>query len=263
MADYLVRIRNLKVEVAESEGAKVIVERIALDIERGKITALVGASGSGKTTTGLAIIRLLGPSVHIVQGEIFYQDEQHNLVDYTALQMQQLRGKEIGMVFQEPLNAFNPVFTIENQIDEVLRFHSNLNQKQRREKILELLQWVELPEPKRVMKSYPHQLSGGMRQRAMIAQAIAAGPQMIIADEPTSSLDVTLQARIIELFQKLNREMGLTIVLITHDLGMVKHLADNVAVMSQGRIVEQGATAEVLDNPQHQYTRDLLEAVLI
>ena len=165
------------------------------------------------------------------------------------------------MVFQEPLYAFNPVFSIGGQIEEVLRAHSALSVRQRRERILELLNLVGLPDPKRTAGNYPHQLSGGMRQRAMIAQAIAAGPKLIIADEPTSNLDVTLQANIMELFRKLKDELKLSILLITHDLGMVAHMADHVAVMTEGQIVERGTTREVLEKPQHPYTRALMEAI--
>jgi ABC-type dipeptide/oligopeptide/nickel transport system ATPase component len=167
------------------------------------------------------------------------------------------------MVFQEPLIAFNPVFTIGYQIEEVLQVHTPLNRLQRQKRILELLDRVGLPEPKQTAMNYPHQLSGGMRQRAMIAQAIAAGPKLIIADEPTSNLDVTLQANIIELFRKLKDELKLSILLITHDLGMVAHMADQVVVMTQGRVVEEGATKDVLNNPAHAYTKELMEALLM
>ena len=166
------------------------------------------------------------------------------------------------MVFQEPLDAFNPVFSIGYQIEEVLQVHTSLNRAQRQTKILELLNLVGLPKPKQTAANYSHQLSGGMRQRAMIAQAIAANPKLIIADEPTSNLDVTLQAHIIELFKKLRDELKLSILLITHDLGMVEHMADNVAVMTDGKIVEHGVTREVLNNPTHQYTQELMEALL-
>ena len=166
------------------------------------------------------------------------------------------------MVFQEPVNAFNPVFSIGYQIDEVLQVHTGLKRMQRQKRILELLDLVGLPDPKRTVKDYPHQLSGGMRQRAMIACAIAGDPKLIIADEPTSNLDVTLQARIIELFKKLKNELKLSILLITHDLGMVAHMADHVAVMTQGKIVECGTTSEVLSNPKHVYTQELMEALL-
>lgn len=174
--------------------------------------------------------------------------------------MQKIRGKDIAMVFQEPLYAFNPVFTIGYQIEEVLMVHTRLNARERQQRILELLSWVGMADPKRIAQQYPHQLSGGMRQRGMIAQALAGEPQLIIADEPTSNLDVSLQARIIDLFQKIKREMKLSILLITHDLGMVGHLADEVMVMHQGKIIERGKTAAVLQMPQKEYTKTLLSA---
>ena len=164
------------------------------------------------------------------------------------------------MIFQEPLSAFNPVFTLGFQVEEVLRYHTNLRRRDRKKRVLELFDMVGLPDPARVARSYPHQLSGGMRQRVMIAQAIAAEPRLIIADEPTSSLDVTLQARVMELFRRLKRELSLAFLLITHDLGMVRHLADDILVMRDGGIVERGELATVLADPQHGYTRQLIEA---
>jgi ABC-type dipeptide/oligopeptide/nickel transport system ATPase component len=175
--------------------------------------------------------------------------------------MREVRGKAIGMVFQEPLSAFNPVFSIGYQIEEVLKAHTGWDRSRRQKRVLELLDLVGLPEPARTAGDYPHQLSGGMRQRAMIAQAIAAGPKLIIADEPTSSLDVTLQANIMELFKKLQKELRLSVLLITHDLGMVEHMADRVTVMTEGRIVENGPTQDVLQDPKHPYTKDLMEAL--
>ena len=175
--------------------------------------------------------------------------------------MRDVRGKEISMVFQEPLNAFNPVFSIGYQVNEVLQFHTDLSSAQRLERIWDLLDTVGLEDPKRIANTFPHQLSGGMRQRAMIAQAIAADPKLIIADEPTSNLDVTLQAKIIDLFLELKEKLRLSILLITHDLGMVRHISDQVAVMTDGKIVESGDTQAVLDNPQHQYTRQLMHVL--
>ena len=259
MPQSLVHLKNITVTVGGGTDAKILVDGIDLEIPELSVTALVGGSGSGKTTTGLAILRLLPLALKIQKGEIFFNGE--DLLKVSQEKMRQIRGGGISMVFQEPLNAFNPVFTIGYQIDEVLQFHTSLNRLQRQKQILELLDLVGLPEPKHTVKDYPHQLSGGMRQRAMIAQAIAANPRLIIADEPTSNLDVTLQARIIELFKKLKDELKLSILLITHDLGMVQHMADHVAVMTQGRIVECGATDKVLSSPAHEYTRELMEAL--
>jgi len=255
----LLSIRNLVVTVEEEKQLKFLVEDVDLDIKERTISALVGSSGSGKTTTGLAILRLLALALKIERGIISFQGE--DLLTFNNKKMQQLRGKEIGMVFQEPLNAFNPVFTIGFQINEVLKYHTKISRKGRKERILEILDIVGMPDPRRVAKNYPHQLSGGMRQRAMIAQAIAADPKLLIADEPTSNLDVTLQARIIELFQELKVKLGLSILLITHDLGMVSHVSDEVNVMSKGRIVESGLTKDIIENPKHEYTIKLMEAM--
>ncbi len=251
----LLAVENLTVTVAQ----KTIVSAASLEIPALSVTALVGESGSGKTSLGLAILRLLPLGLVVRQGRILFAGE--DVLNLSEERMRLLRGKDISMVFQEPLYAFNPVFSIGGQIAEVLRVHSSLNARQRRERILELLSLVGLPNPQRVAGNYPHQLSGGMRQRAMIAQAIAASPKLIIADEPTSNLDVTLQAKIMELFRKLKDELKLSILLITHDLGMVAHMADQVAVMREGEIVERGATGKVLGNPQHPYTRALMDAV--
>lgn len=260
MSQPLLHLKDITVTVGEAVGAKILVDSIDLEIPELSITALVGGSGSGKTTIGLAILRLLPPALNMQKGKIIFGGE--DLIKVPQAKMRQVRGGEISMVFQEPLNAFNPVFTVGYQIDEVLQVHTPLNRPQRQKRILELLDCVGLPEPKRTAKDYSHQLSGGMRQRAMIAQAIAADPKLIIADEPTSNLDVTLQARIIELFKKLKDELKLSILLITHDLGMVGHMADTIAVMTQGRIVESGMTSEVLTNPEHGYTKELMEALL-
>ena len=255
MKEDLLVVENLTVAVA----GRNIVNAASLEVPALSVMALVGGSGSGKTTIGLAILRLLPLGLAVSQGRILFAGE--DVLKFPEERMRSLRGKEISMVFQEPLYAFNPVFSIGDQIAEVLRVHSAGNARQRRERIWELLNLVGLPAPKMIAAHYPHQLSGGMRQRAMIAQAIAAGPKLIIADEPTSNLDVTLQARIMELFRKLKDELKLSILLITHDLGMVAHMADHVAVMTEGEIVERGTTREVLDKPRHPYTRALMGAI--
>jgi len=260
MSESLLHIKNLSVTVGNASDAKFILRNVDLEIPQLSITALVGGSGSGKTTTGLAILKLLPHGLKMQSGEISFSGE--DLLQLPHERLRQIRGGDISMVFQEPLYAFNPVFSIGYQIDEVLQVHTSLNRAQRQARILELLDLVGLPDPKQTVGNYSHQLSGGMRQRAMIAQAIAANPKLIIADEPTSNLDVTLQAHIIELFKKLRDELKLSILLITHDLGMVEHMADNVAVMTEGKIVESGVTREVLNNPSHKYTQELMEALL-
>ncbi len=256
----VLEIQNLTVTVRGQEG-KSIVKDLDLKIEKEKIVALVGGSGSGKSTTGLSILRLVSPALRIQSRKIIFLKK--NLLDCSEEEMCRLRGKEMSMIFQEPLEAFNPVFRIGYQIEEVLLYHTDLKPRDRRERVEDLLKMVGVDDPKRIAQSYPHQLSGGLRQRAMIAQAIAAHPQLIIADEPTSNLDVTLQAHMIELFQRLRRELKMAMLLITHDLGMVGHLADEVAVMSAGEIVERGKTADILGSPQHPYTRQLMDAIKV
>jgi len=255
--ESLLEIKNLTIGLSEEAENKTIVQGLSLSIFPKTIAALVGGSGSGKTTTGLAVLRLLPPVMDITQGEITFQGK--DMLNYSIEQMRQLRGKEIAMVFQEPLYAFNPVFRIGQQMEEVLIYHCSLNKQQREQRILDLLDMVGITEPQRVAQSYPHQLSGGMRQRAMIAQAIAAEPQLIIADEPTSNLDVTLQAHIMDLFRKLKERLNLSILLITHDLGVVTHLADDIFVLSEGRVVESGPTQMILAKPQHRFTQELME----
>ena len=238
MPQPLVSIKNLSVAVTDAAGTRPLLNHIDLDIPALGITALVGGSGSGKTTIGLAMLRLLPQALSIKSGEVLYDGT--DLLKASGSRMREVRGGGMSMVFQEPLNAFNPLFTIGRQIEEVLSVHTQLPRKQREQKIVELLSLVGIPDPQRVRKSYPYQLSAGMRQRSMIAMAIAASPKLIIADEPTSNLDVTLQARIIELFRKLKSELGISILLITHDLGMVEHLADKVIVLCEGKVVEKG-----------------------
>jgi ABC-type glutathione transport system ATPase component len=249
----LLSIRNLTVNV----GSKEIINNVSFDVPQGKIVAIAGGSGSGKTTIGLSILRLLPPALDIKQGSIIF--EGINLLELTDRQMQGIRGARIGMVFQEPLSAFDPLFTIGKQLDEVLIAHTRLSKQERHKKILDILSEVELPSPQRAYESYPHQLSGGMRQRAMVAQALVGGPSLIIADEPTSSLDITLQVKIMELFGRIKRK-NISILLITHDLGMISRVADEVIILRQGEMVEKGAMSQVIGQPQHTYTRELIEA---
>lgn len=222
----LLSIRNLTVAV----GDKVLVNNVSFDVPQGKIVALAGTSGSGKTSIGLSILRLLHPALRINQGSIVFEGK--DLLELPTEEMRQVRGARIGMVFQEPLSAFDPLFTVGQQLDEVLVAHTSLSKQERYKKVLETLAEVELPDPKRAYESFPHQLSGGMRQRAMVAQSIVCGPSLIIADEPTSSLDVTLQAKIMALFNKL-RKKNISILLISHDLEMISHLADETIVLGR------------------------------
>jgi ABC-type microcin C transport system duplicated ATPase subunit YejF len=254
----LLKISDLTITLKEASSSRTLVDSVSLSIDQEEIVALVGASGGGKTSMGLAILRLLPAAMTVEKGNIFF--EEKNLLDLSVCSIRGVRGKEIAMIFQESLSAFNPLFTIEDQIVEVLRTHLSLSAVTARNRTLELLDLVEVEDVKRVARAYPHELSGGLRQRAMIAQAIAAGPKLVIADEPTSNLDVTIQAKILELFRKLKRQMHLSILLITHDLGIVRVLSDRMFVLYQGRIVESGRSADVLRAAQHGFTQKLLNA---
>ena len=249
----LLSIKDLTVTV----GTKALVDRVSFDVPEGKIVAIAGGSGSGKTTIGLSILRLLPSALSIRQGSIIF--EGRDMMGLTEGEMRSCRGARVGMVFQEPLSAFDPLFTIGQQLDEVLAAHTEFSKQERYKKALEILAEVELPSPERAYSSYPHQLSGGMRQRAMVAQAIVCGPSLIIADEPTSSLDITLQVKIMELFGRIKKK-NLSILLITHDLGMIARVADEVIILRQGELVEKGTADQVIGQPRHEYTRQLLEA---
>lgn len=251
-------IRNLTISVGENDKRQILVDDLSLIVPPESIVALVGGSGSGKSTTVLAILRLLAPALAIEDGEIMYYGT--DLLRLNEERMRAVRGKKIGMVFQEPLNAFNPLFPVGKQIEEVLKWHTPLTADERQAEVKELLDIVGISDPGRVARSYPHQLSGGMRQRAMIAQAIAADPKLIIADEPTSNLDVTLQAKIIAMFRELKDRLKLSILLISHDLGMVRHLADEVVVLQKGKVVEAGKVAAITTAPKHAYTVELMKA---
>lgn len=254
----LLQIKNLTVGLNEQHQRRTILDAVSFDIQAQSIVGLVGGSGSGKTTTGLAILRLLSSGLEIERGEILLNNQ--DLLKYSAAALQQIRGKRIAMIFQEPLVAFNPVFTIGYQIEEVLMLHDRLESIARKKKVIELLSQVGIKQPERIKESYPHQLSGGLRQRAMIAHALAGEPELLIADEPTSNLDVTVQAKIIELFKAIQLKNKLSILLITHDLGMVGHLADEIVVLRKGKVVEKGPCRQILKTPLESYTQELLKA---
>jgi len=247
----LLSIQNLTVTV---NGTK-ILDDVSFCVGKGRITALVGGSGSGKTTAGMAILRLLDQALTIRSGQVLFENE--DLLAASAQHMRRVRGAQIAMVFQEPLDAFDPLFTIGEQIDEVLAAHTGLSSQQRHQRAMEVLSQVRLPQPGRVVRRYPHQLSGGQRQRAMIAQSIACGPKLLIADEPTSNLDVVAQAGIMDVFRALKSDMS--VILITHDLGMVAHIADDAVVLCEGRVVEAGPVKDIMTNPRHPYTQAMVE----
>jgi oligopeptide/dipeptide ABC transporter ATP-binding protein len=256
--ENLLTIKNLKVYFRLAEGVSRAVDGLNLEIEKSQTLGLVGESGCGKSVSALSILRLVPPPGEIVEGEIRFGAE--NLLKLKDDRLRKLRGKKIAMVFQEPHLSLNPVYTIGYQIEEPLRAHLGLNGKKAKERAVRLLREVGIPSPGERLMDYPHQLSGGLRQRAMIAMALACEPELLIADEPTTALDVTIQAQILELFLKLKASHRMSILLITHDLGVVSEVADRIAVMYAGKIVEVGEREQIFFHPLHPYTRGLLEA---
>lgn len=267
MADLL-RIENLEVKFHLREGDVHALHNVSLTVPAGKVLAVVGESGCGKSMTAKAILGLLPPKAEITRGRILLYPSQGggSPVDIAALQpagrpMREIRGKRISMIFQEPMASFSPVHTIGEQIAEVVRLHENMSRREVRDRVIEILRLVSIPMPERRMKSYPHQLSGGLRQRAMVAMALACRPELVVADEPTTALDVTIQGQILNLLRDLQKGMGMAIMLITHDLGVVAQVADEVAVMYLGRVVERNTVAGIFREPRHPYTRGMLDSI--
>ena len=255
----LISIRDLSVSFGHGDAEVRAVRNISFDIGRGETVALVGESGSGKSVTALSIMQLLPyPTAHHPNGSITFEGEE--LVGAPSTVMQKIRGDRIAIVFQEPLTSLNPLHTIEKQVGEIMFVHKKLDKATVRARTIELLQEVGLPDAESRLNAYPHQLSGGQRQRVMIAMALANDPDLLIADEPTTALDVTIQAQILALLRRLQRDRGMSMLLITHDLGIVRKVANRVCVMNAGEIVEQGAAERVFEQPQHPYTRHLLAA---
>ncbi|ALJ36597.1 ABC transporter ATP-binding protein [Azospirillum brasilense] len=258
-ADDLLEVRNLHVEFRSGGGAMHAVKGVSFDIAKGETLALVGESGSGKSVTALSILQLLPyPMARHPQGSIRFRGTE--LVGAEEKVLRNVRGDRIAMIFQEPMTSLNPLHSIERQINETLFLHKGLSRAAARKRTLELLRLVGLPNPEKRLNAYPHELSGGQRQRVMIAMALANEPDLLIADEPTTALDVTIQAQILELLKDLQRRFGMALLLITHDLGVVRKMADRVCVMNQGEIVEQADVADIFARPQHPYTRKLLAA---
>jgi len=253
----LLSIRDLHVEFSTDAGPVPAVRGIDLSIAAGETVALVGESGCGKSVTAMSVMRLT--EGRVAGGSIHFQGR--DLVSLPDADMRSIRGGQIGMIFQEPMTSLNPVFTIGRQIEEVLVLHQRLSARAARAQALELLQRVGIPAPERRILSYPHELSGGMKQRVMLAMAIACRPRLLIADEPTTALDVTIQAQIMELLRSLKQEFGMAVLLITHDLGVVAHFAERVLVMYAGKIVEQGTVRDVFKRASHPYTQALLAAL--
>jgi len=260
MKSPLLEIRDLSVHFFTEEGVVRAVESVGFEIHPEEILSLVGESGCGKSVTGLSILRLIpSPPGRVVSGEILFDGLR--LLELEEKEMEKVRGNEIAMIFQEPMTSLNPVFTIGDQIMEAILYHQRLDRTEARRKAIEMLDRVKIPSPETRIDAYPHQLSGGMRQRAMIAMALSCQPKLLIADEPTTALDVTIQAQILQLLKEIQREMGMAVMLITHDLGVVSEIADRVAVMYAGRIVEVAPIEAIFRQMRHPYTGGLLDSI--
>lgn len=255
----LLSVRDLSVAFRQNGEERISVDRVSFDIAEGETIALVGESGSGKSVSALSILKLLPyPAASHPSGEILFNGK--DLMKASEPELRRVRGNDVTMIFQEPMTSLNPLHTVERQIGEILKMHQGMSDQAARKRTLELLEEVGIREPEKRLQSFPHQLSGGQRQRVMIAMALANKPKLLIADEPTTALDVTVQAQVLKLLADLKEAQGMSMLFITHDLGIVRKIADRVCVMSKGKIVETGPTKEIFDNPQHEYTKHLLAA---
>jgi len=258
--DHLLEIRGLKTYFATDNGVVHAVDGVDLAIDRGETLGVVGESGCGKTVTAMSVLKLIAmPPGRIVAGQILWQGR--DLVPLTPEEMRPIRSKEIGIVFQEPMTSLNPVYTVGAQIAETMREHEGLGRRAALEKAVEMLRLVHIPNPHRRVNDYPHQFSGGMRQRVMIAMALSCNPKLLIADEPTTALDVTIQAQILELITEMKERFGMAVMLITHAMGVVAETAQRVAVMYAGKVVEEAPVGELFSRPRHPYTRGLIRSI--
>ena len=268
--DVLLEIKDLKISFPLDEGVVRAVEGVNLTVRRGEVLGVVGESGCGKTVTAQSVLRIIPSPGQIDAGQILFHrpgsSNGHNVVDIakvspTGREIREIRGKDIAMIFQEPMSSFSPVHTIGSQIMEAILLHQPVNEPQARQQTIELLRLVGISGAEQRVDNYPHQFSGGMRQRAMIAMALSCNPSLLIADEPTTALDVTIQAQILDLMRGLQKRIGMAVMFITHNLGVIAQIADTVAIMYLGQVVEYGPVREILRNPKHPYTVDLLRAV--
>ena len=258
ISENLLSIKNLKTHFTVGESVVKAVDGVSFNLEAGKTFAIVGESGSGKSITALSIMGLLPNNLaQTERGEILFDNK--NLIDLEENEMRKIRGNRISMIFQEPMTSLNPVYDLSYQISETIILHQKKSKEQARKIAIEMLDLVGIPEPQKRIDSYPHELSGGMRQRAMIAMALSCNPKILIADEPTTALDVTIQAQIIDLMQELQKKLGMSIIFITHDLGVVSEISDHVMVMYLGNVMEIAETSELFNNPLHSYTKSLID----
>lgn len=259
MKSPLLHVKDLQTYFFTERGVARAVDKVSLDLATAGVLGVVGESGCGKSVTALSIMRLIQAPGKIVGGEIWFDGK--DLLSFSEEEMRSIRGNEISMIFQEPMTALNPVFRIEDQIIEVIRQHERISRREALARAVELLDRVGIPSPQKRVKDYPHQLSGGMRQRVMIGMALACGPRLIIADEPTTALDVTIQSQILDLLQELREQTHTAVLLITHDLGVIAEIAEEVAVMYAGRVAEQAKCTDLFDKPLHPYTQGLMQSI--
>ena len=259
MSDYLVDIKNERLSFFTPAGEVKALNDVSLYLREGEVLGIVGESGSGKSVTSYSIMGLTADPGRIIGGTIEFNG--HHIEQLTEKEMRKIRGKEVSIIFQDPMTSLNPVYTIGNQIEEAILLHTDKNRRQARERAIELLSLVGINEPEKRIHQYPHELSGGMRQRVMIAIALACEPKLLIADEPTTALDVTIQAQILELIMELKEKLGMAVILITHDLGIVASMCDRIAVMYAGKVIECGSTDDIFYRPKHEYTRGLLRSI--
>lgn len=260
MSENLLEVKNLKTYFYTDDGVVKSVDGVSFEVKKGKTLGIVGESGCGKSITSLSIMQLVEtPPGKIVDGEIIYEGE--DLLKKNKDEMRKIRGGQIAMIFQEPMTSLNPVFTVGQQITEALQIHMKLDKHKAKERAIEMLKLVKIPLAEKRFNEYPHQLSGGMRQRVMIAMALSCNPKLLICDEPTTALDVTIQAQILDLINELKEKLGTSIMMITHDLGVIAEVADDVMVMYAGKIVEQGTADDIFESPKHPYTHGLMNCI--
>ena len=255
----ILEVKNLHTSFFTDKGEVKAVNGVSFNLSRGKVLGVVGESGSGKSVTAYSIMQILADTGRVVEGEILYKGE--NILNYSKKQMQQFRGKCCSIIFQDPMTSLNPVFTIGYQLMEAILLHTDKNKKEALARSIELLEMVGVNEPAKRIKQYPYELSGGMRQRVMIAMALATEPDILIADEPTTALDVTIQAQILELMQDLQHKLGMAIIIVTHDLGVIASMCDEIIVMYGGRVCERGTADDIFYRPSHEYTKGLLRSI--
>lgn len=256
---YILEVDDLHTSFFTDSGEVKSVNGVSFNIEPGKTLGIVGESGSGKSVTAYSIMQILASTGKIKSGEIRYKGE--DITKWNKKQMQKFRGEKCSIIFQDPMTSLNPVFTVGNQLEEAILLHTDKNKKEAKERAIEMLSLVGVNEPARRVKQYPHELSGGMRQRVMIAMALACEPDILIADEPTTALDVTIQAQILELMKELQEKMGMAIIIVTHDLGVIASMCDEIIVMYGGRVCERGTADDIFYNPAHEYTKGLLRSI--